>query len=116
MSVHTAEGEREYLFETDLHPFATIVTATFAADRWSAVFYSWMSLKGFVVGVHGVENVRLFATEVEDGRVQAVFVIVFSNRGAVISWVDNGYTIEEMLMANGVAEGDITSVLARDLS
>ena len=116
MSVQSDPSEREYHYETELHPFANLVTATFPAERWSAVFYSWMSLKGFILGVHGVENVRLYATEPQEGRVQATFVVVFSSAGAVAAWIEDGYTVEEMLAANDVDQNDITSVLARDLS
>jgi hypothetical protein len=116
MSDQVDERQAEYHFETELAPFAHIVTASFAAERWSGIFYSWMSLKAYLLGVHHVENVRLYATEVEGGRVQATFVTVFSNREAVAAWLEHGYSVEEMLAAEGVNEADIASVLARDLS
>jgi hypothetical protein len=116
MSVQSDQAERDYHYETELHPFAHIVTASFPAERWSAIFYSWMSLKAYLLGVHAVENVRLYATESDEGRVRATFVVVFSTREAVAAWVESGYPVEEMLAANGVGESDINSVLARDLS
>jgi hypothetical protein len=110
-----ADENREYVYELEQAPYAHVVTATFPHDRWSGVFFSWLSLKGFILGVHSVENVRLYASEM-GARVQATFVTVFSNRESLDAWLEHGYPVEEMLVAEGVVEDDITSVLARDLS
>ncbi len=115
MGSDMADEEREYVYELEQAPYAHVVTATFPHDRWSAVFFSWLSLKGFILGVHSVENTRLYASELGE-QVQATFVTVFSDRESVEAWLDHGYPVEEMLVAEGVAESDIASALARDLS
>ena len=79
------------------------------------MFFSWLSLKAFILGVHSVENVRLYASEVGDD-VQATFVTVFSDVESMDAWLGQGYPVEEMLTAEGVLEERITTVLARDLS
>jgi hypothetical protein len=110
-----ADTAPEYIYEMEQTPFAHVVTATFGHDRWSGVFFSWLSLKGFILGVHSVENVRLYASEVGE-HVQATFITVFSDSAAMDAWLDHGYPVEEMLLAAGVPEDEISSVLARDLS
>ncbi len=108
-------GESEYMYELEQAPWAHVVTATFSHDRWSGVFFSWLSLKAFVLSIHSAENVRLYASNVGDD-VQATFITVFSEVEALDAWLAEGYPVEEMLAAEGVAQGAITSVLARDLS
>ena len=94
---------------------AHVVTATFPHERWSGVFFSWLSLKAFILGVLAVENTRLSASEVGED-VQATFVTVFSDVESMDAWLSKGYPVEEMLTAEGVAEDRIATVLARDLS
>ena len=110
-----AAEELEYMYELEQAPYAHVVTASFPHERWSGVFFSWLSLKAFVLGVHSVENVRLYASEVGDD-VQATFVTVFSDVESMDAWLSHGYPVEEMLTAEGVPEEHITTVLARDLS
>lgn len=110
-----SNGEQDYRFEYEQAPYAHIVTASFPPDRWSAIYYSWLSLKGYMLGVHGIDNTRCYADET-DGHVDAVFVTIMSDRQAALAWLEQGYPVEEMLAAEGVAVDDIKTVLARDLS
>jgi hypothetical protein len=107
-------GDADYRYEYDFWPYVYVVTATFPADRWSAVFFSWLSVKGFTAGMHYVEGAHCYATPVEGDRVWATFAIRFSNEEAVSSWYEYGYPVEEMLAGLGVAAEDITSIVARD--
>ena len=105
----------EYRYEYDVLPYVHAVTATMAADRWSAVFYSWLSLKAFMAGIHYVEGTRAYVTQLPDGRVRATFLVIFENQLGLSAWLEYGYRVEEMLAAEGVAPNDIESVLARDI-
>lgn len=110
-----SNGEHDYRFEYEQAPYAHVVTASFPPDRWSAIFYSWMSLKGYMLGVHGIENTRCYADESDD-HVDAVFVTILADRESALAWLEQGYTVEEMLVAEGVPADDMTTLLVRDLS
>ena len=110
-----ADDAHEYMYELELAPYAHLVTASFPHERWSGVFFSWLSLKAFMLGMHSVENTRLYANEVGE-EVHATFVTVFTDIETMDAWLAEGYPVEEMLAAEGVAVERITSVLARDLS
>lgn len=103
-----------YNVENDAAPYAHVVLASFAPDRWSAVYFSWLSLKGWMAGLHYLETTHLYATE-HDGRIYTTFVVVFSSAEAVGAWLEHGYPVEEMLRSLGVAGEDIRGLLMRDL-
>jgi hypothetical protein len=104
----------EHNVENDASGYAHVVLASFPVDRWSAVYFSWLSLKGWLAGLHYLESTNLYATEY-DGRIYVNFAIVFSSAEAVGAWLEHGYPIEEMLRSLGVADADIRGLLMRDL-
>jgi len=105
----------EVNIENEASSYVHIVLASFPADRWSAVYFSWLSLKGWIAGLHYLESTHLYATE-HDGRVYATFVVEFSSPEALGAWLEHGYSVEEMLRALGVAEADISPALMRGVA
>ena len=104
----------EYNVENDASGYAHVVLASFLPDRWSAVYFSWLSLKGWLAGLPQLETLHLYATE-HDGRIYTTFIVVFSSAEAVGAWLEHGYPVEEMLRSLGVADQDIRGLLMRDL-
>ena len=109
------ESAAEGYFEYEDLPYGMLVHASFPLDRWAAVYYSWLSYKGFAAGLHFCEETRLFATQA-GGRVWATFQLVFSSPRALGEWLQHGYPIEEMLADVGVPAEDVRSMLGRDIS
>jgi hypothetical protein len=111
----TDAGYHAVEYEYDEAPFVMLVQAHFPADRWSAVYFSWLSFKGFIVGVHHVEATRVVVTQA--GReVYAWFQVTFSSQEALGAWLEYGYPIEEMLRDLGVSPEAIRTSLAREIA
>ena len=109
------EPPAESYYEYEAAPYGLLVQATFPMDRWSAVFFSWLSFKGFVVGLHFCENTHLYATQA-GGRVWATFIVTFSSPRGLDEWLRNGYPVEEMLTDLGIPPEDMRSMLVRDIA
>jgi len=101
--------------EYTLAPYAQIVHAAMPVALWSGVFFSWLSFKGHLQGLHQWNRTELFATNVDD-IIYATFIIIFDRDVALAEWVGHGYPIEEMLRSLGVAADDINVTLMRDFS
>jgi hypothetical protein len=109
------EPIEEQIYEYEDVPYGMLVQANFPQDRWSAVYYSWLSYKGFVVGLHYCEETKLLATQA-GARVWATFVVIFSSPRGLAEWLQQGYPIEEMLADLGVPPEDVRSMLVRDVA
>jgi hypothetical protein len=109
------EPVEEGVFEYEAAPYGLVVQAHFPMDRWSAVFFSWLSFKGFVAGLRFCENTHLYATQA-GARVWATFIVTFSSPRALGEWLRNGYPIEQMLTDLGIPAEDMRSMLVRDLA
>lgn len=103
------------VFEYEAAPYGMLVQATFPTTRWSAVYFSWLSFKGFIVGVHYVEDLHLYATQAE-GRVWATIVVTFTSPRGLAGWLEHGYPVEQMLRDVGVPDEDIRVSLVRDIA
>lgn len=99
----------------DAAPYGYLVHASIPADLWDAVFFSWMSLKGHLQGLHDMQRTELFATRAGD-TIFAVFITVWTYRATMAAWIEHGYSADEMLRSEGVSEDDITVTLVRDYS
>lgn len=102
--------------EYDYPGYAQLVRATVPGAVWSGVFYSWMSLKGHLLGLHDFDRSDFFITALPDGAVDAVFVVVFREAESLAEWIEHGYPVDAMLTGMGVPAEDIRVVLARDFS
>ncbi len=105
----------EDYYEYENVPYGVLVQASFPLERWAAVYYSWLSYKGYACGLHYNEGTRLFATQA-GGRVWATFELVFSSPRAVAEWMEHGYPIEEMLADVGVEPENVRTMLGRELA
>ncbi|MHB0867498.1 MAG: hypothetical protein ACYC6B_08660 [Thermoleophilia bacterium] len=103
------------LKEYDLAPYAQMVSASIPDDLWSGIFFSWLSMKGHLQGLHDLERTEMFATKVE-GRVYATFITVWTRQEAFAQWLRHGYPVEEMLRSMGVAAEEISMLNVRDFS
>ena len=103
------------VFEYEAVPYGLMVQAVLPMDRWSAVYFSWLSLKGFLAGVYQVEDMHLYATQA-GGRVWVTMIVTFSSPRALASWLEEGYAVEEMLRDVGVPDDDIRTSLIRDIA
>lgn len=101
--------------EYELAPYGQIVQATIPELLWSSVFFSWLSMKGHLQGLHDMDRTQMFATRQED-RVFAQFITVWTNREAYAEWLQHGYPVEEMLRSMGIDEQDIVIIHVRDFS
>jgi hypothetical protein len=102
--------------EYDLAGYAEVVDAHIPQDMWSAVFFSWLSLKGHVQGLHEFDRSALLCTIGKDGRVHAIFSVIWQNAETLAEWLRNGYSVERMLRSMGVPEDDFHVHLMRDFS
>jgi len=96
-------------------PYALVVRATMPFDAWTGVFYSWLSLKGHLQGLHGWDRTELFASRWEN-TVTATFITVWENAESMSQWLDIGYPVPELLENMGVAPEDMDFQLMRDFS
>jgi hypothetical protein len=101
--------------EYDIAPYAQMVQAAVPQQQWSGVFFSWMSMKAHLQGLHGLDRTETYATLQED-VVYATFIVVFENAEELGQWMENGYPVEEMLRAMGLPEEDIHIQLVRDFA
>lgn len=114
---HIAEGlGADRYKEYDIAPFVEMVQARIPDEVWTGVFYSWLSLKGFLQAVHQLQRVEMFAAREEDGTIFASFLTVWGSGDSLAEWLRDGYPIVRMLTGLGVPEGDITMRLVRDYS
>jgi hypothetical protein len=102
--------------EYDLAGYAEVVDAHVSQEMWSAVFFSWLSLKGHVQGLHEFDRSSLLCTVGKDGRVHAIFAVIWQNAETLSEWLRNGYSVERMLRSMGVPDDDIHVHLMRDFS
>ncbi len=105
----------EGIFEYEAAPYGLLVQANFPIDRWSAVFFSWLSFKGFVAGLHFCQDTHLFATQA-GARVWATMIVTFNSPRGLAEWQQHGYPVEEMLRAMGIPDDDMHIQLLRDFS
>lgn len=96
-------------------PYALLVRATMPFEAWTGSFFSWMSLKGHLQGLHGWDRTQLFANRVGD-TVVAEFVVVWDNAESMSEWLDVGFPVPDILEAMGVAPEDMEFQLMRDFS
>ncbi len=96
-------------------PYAHIVNVSMASRAWHGVLFSWLSLKGHLQGMHGLNRIELFATE--DGEVvRATFITIWEHEEGLAVWLREGYTIEEMLCGMNVPAEDLAVTVGRDFS
>jgi hypothetical protein len=96
-------------------PYALVVRATMPFEAWTGVFYSWLSLKGHLQGLHAWDRTQLFASRYDD-TVTATFVTVWYNAEVMVEWLESGYMVPDILESMGVAEDAMDAELMRDFS
>jgi hypothetical protein len=101
--------------EHEIAPYAFIVRARMHTDVWSGVLFSWLSLKGHLQGFHGIDRTEIFASQ-EDDEVTAEFITVWERAEMLAEWLENGYSVPQMLEAMGVPTDMIELRLMRDYS
>ncbi|HEY5527822.1 MAG TPA: hypothetical protein VIL51_00020 [Thermoleophilia bacterium] len=101
--------------EHEVAPYGLIVKASMQPDLWSGVFYSWLSIKGHLQGMHGFDRTQMFAARDGD-TVTATFITVWDRAETLYQWLEGGYPVPEMLEAMGVPEEMIELELVRDYS
>jgi hypothetical protein len=101
--------------EHEIAPYGLIVKARMQPDLWSGVFYSWLSMKGHLQGMHGFDRTQLFATR-EGDNVTATFITVWDRAETLYQWISGGYPVSDMLEAMGVPGDMIELELVRDYS
>ena len=102
--------------EYELAPYAQIVTARIPKAVWSGVLFSWFSMKGHLQGLWQFDRTQCFATELPDGRVEAMFVVAWQGAETLSAWLREGFSVETMLREMGVPEEDLEIRLMRDFS
>lgn len=102
--------------EYDIPGYAQVVRAHIPAEIWSGVFYSWLSLKGHLQGLHDFDRSEFFATANEDGDVDAVFAVVWAGAESLTGWLENGYPIDRVLANMGIPAENVSVQLMRDYS
>ena len=101
--------------EYEVAPFAEIVQASMSKEVWTPVFYSWLSMKGHLQGLHDMQRAEIFATRIDD-TVYVTIITIWGHPESVAEWSREGYPVEEMLRRVGVEEASIHVTLARDFS
>lgn len=102
--------------EYDYPGYVQVVRATVPQEVWSGVFYSWLSMKGHLLGLHDFDRSELFVSGQPDGDVYVMFAVVFREAESLAEWIEHGYSVDAMLAGMGVPSDDVTVVLARDFS
>jgi hypothetical protein len=102
--------------EYELAPYAQIVIARIPRAVWSGVMFSWLSMKGHLQGLWQFDHSQFLATELPDGRVEAVFVVAWQGAETLTAWLQNGFSVENMLREMGVPDEDLEVRLMRDFS
>ncbi|MCL5736024.1 MAG: hypothetical protein M1274_10640, partial [Actinobacteria bacterium] len=62
--------------EHEIAPYALIIRTKMPIEIWSGVFFSWLSMKGHLQGMHGFDRTQLFAAQDGD-MVTATFITVW---------------------------------------
>ncbi|MHB8842314.1 MAG: hypothetical protein ACYC56_11125 [Candidatus Aquicultor sp.] len=96
-------------------PYVYTVLASMTEEIWNNVFFSWLSMKGYLQGMHGMNRTEMFATKI-GGRVYATFIVVWSHEEQLAAWLEHGYTVEELLQSMGCPANDVQVSLQRDFS
>src|SRR5680860_1489654 len=65
--------------EYDIAQYVEMVQATIPQELWSGVFYSWLSLKGHLQGLMGLQRTEMFASVHEDDSVFACFLTIWDD-------------------------------------
>ncbi len=102
--------------EYEYPPYAEVVWVYVPQHMWSAVYMSWLSLKGHLQGLHDFDRTEFFCTRCTDGRILAIFAAIWQGADTLAEWLQHGYSIEETLLGIGIPEADITVELMRDYS
>lgn len=114
-SIEEGLGTTRYK-EYDYPGYVQVVRATVPAEIWSGVFYSWLSMKGHLLGIHDFDRSEFFVSGLPGSDIDVVFAVVFHEAESLAEWVEHGYPVDAMLAAMGVPREDITVALARDFS
>lgn len=96
-------------------PWAVVTQASFPDWMWEGVWYSWLSLKGHFQSFYDLESDYCLASKDGD-RILGMWALVFGSRPALEQFMESSYTLSQMLVSIGVAEGDIHVSLHRELS
>lgn len=102
--------------EYELAPYAQMVIAKVPKTIWSGVLFSWFSMKGHLQGLWQFDRSQFFATELPDGYVEAVFVVAWQGAETLTAWLENGFSVETMLLEMGIPEDQLQVRLLRDFS
>lgn len=102
--------------EYELAGYAEVVRARIPDEIWTGVFFSWMSMKGHLQGMNGFDRSQFFATAVEGGGMEATFVVVWEDAEMLAEWLENGFSVEDMLLEMGIPADDVHVLLMRDFS
>lgn len=102
--------------EYELAPYTQIVTARIPKAVWSGVLFSWFSMKGHLQGLWQFDRTQMFATELPDGRVEAIFVVAWQGAETLTAWLQDGFSVENMLREMGIRDEDLEIRLMRDFS
>lgn len=102
--------------EYDIPGYVQVVRARIPAEIWSGVFYSWLSLKGHLQGLHDFDRTEFFATSTADGDVDAVFAVVWNGAESLTGWLENGYPMDLVLANMGIPVENVNVQLMRDYS
>jgi hypothetical protein len=113
--IRTGLGTSRYK-EYELAAYVEVVQATFPREAWSGVLFSWLSLKGHLQGLHEFERTECHVTINADGRVEALFAVLWHGSDTMSVWLEQGYTVEKMLRNMGVPDSDMRVQLMRDFS
>jgi len=117
MSAGIAEGLGTSRYkEYELAPYAQVVRAHIPREMWSGVLFSWLSLKGHVQGLWQFDRTQFFATNLPDGSVDAVFVVIWQGAETLAEWLQNGFCVETMLLEMGIPAENLQVQLMRDFS
>jgi hypothetical protein len=102
--------------EYEYPAYAEVVRVHVPVERWTAVYFSWMSLKGHLQGLHDFDRSEFFCTSRDDGTVLALFAVIWQGADAMAEWLENGYPTDKMLRELGIPDADISVELMRDFS
>lgn len=102
--------------EYELAPYMQMVTAKIPKAVWSGVLFSWLSMKGHLQGLWQFDRSQFFATELADGYVEAVFIVAWQGAETLAAWLQDGFSVETMLLEMGIPAGDMQIRLMRDFS
>ena len=102
--------------EYDIAQYVEMVQASIPQDLWSGVFYSWLSLKGHLQGLMGLQRTEMFAAVQEDDSVYACFLTIWDDADVMAAWLRDGNPVHRMIIDLGVPEGGVVAQLLRDYS